>query len=322
MHEHGMHEEPLQGSQGGWWDAAWRGLDQAHELITGGETLRGMETLFSRLAHARALGDTEEWKRFCQQCRAHPIRKLVHQDPITARSFERPRGYSGDAGLLDLMYETQTPERQRASPLGQEICQYVYEEPGALSVRERRDLLAQRIDAIADDIPGASILSVACGHLREACLSHAVTEGRFGRFLALDQDPQSLAVVERELAPHGVEAVQSSVKALLKGERKFADLDFIYAAGLYDYLPQPVAIKLTTILFSMLRSGGRLLLANFTDRSHDSGYMEAFMDWWLLYREPQEVQEWLRDIPAGELARHQLFWDSPHNVVYLEAIHR
>jgi extracellular factor (EF) 3-hydroxypalmitic acid methyl ester biosynthesis protein len=307
------------------WDFHWAGLDRAHDAFVAGEARQGMGLLFSTLGHARAVMVSEDWKRFCKACLAHPVRELVHQDPITRRSYARPRGYAGDAVLLDLMYRTELPDRMRATKLGQGICQFMFEQPSAISLRWRRDMLARRIDELAEQTPDARVLSVACGHLREAQLSQAVRERRLGRFLALDQDPKSLSVVERELAPLGVEPVPGSVKALLKGQQTFSDLDFIYAAGLYDYLPQPIAQRLTRVLFSMLRPNGRLLVANYTESAADAGckaYMEAFMDWWLLYRDEHEVTEWLQDIPRNELARQRLFRDDPGNIIYLEAVRR
>ncbi len=301
--------------------AAWDGLDWARRLLMGGETPRGMQALFSTLGHARTVMVEEDWKRFCQDCREHPVRRLVHEDPISSRSFARPRGYAGDAVLLDLMYEAWRPEVLDASPLGQEIRQYIYELPSVISLRGRRDLLAERIDAVAEEIPGARVLSLACGHLREAQRSQAVRERRLGRLLAVDQDPRSVAVVAREQGPSGVEAVEGSVKALLKGTQRFEDLDFVYAAGLYDYLPQPVAVSLTRVLFSMLRPGGRLLLANYTDTPGDAGckaYMEAFMDWWLLYREERDVEEWFAELPRKDVAWRRLFRDDVGCILYAE----
>jgi SAM-dependent methyltransferase len=315
----------LSGHLGEVWDFHRTGLDRVCEAFAGGETVQGMRVLFSTLGHARSVLVSEDWKQFCRACLTHPVRELVHQDPITRRSFARPRGYPGDAVLLDLMYQTEMPERARASKLGQEICQFMYEQPSAISLRGRRDLLAWRLNGLSEEVPDARILSVACGHLREAQRSRAVHERRLGRFLAVDQDPKSLAVVQRELVPLGIEAIPGSVKALLKGQLAFSDLDFIYAAGLYDYLPQPLAIRLTRLLFSMLRPGGKLLLANYTDTTFDSGckaYMEAFMDWWLLYREEHEVREWLQDVPRSELATHRLFRDDIGNLIYLEAVRR
>jgi SAM-dependent methyltransferase len=293
-----------------------------------GEVTQGMQLLFSALGQTRATLLPEAWKAFCQDiCLRHPVRELVHQDPLTRRSFDKPRRYAGDAVLLDLLYEGIQPayHPHRPSEIGQAIHDYLSQQMSVTSIRGRRDLLARRIDSIAEQVPGARVLSVACGHLREARLSRAVREQRLGRFLALDQDPESLAVVDRELGTFGIETVAGSVKAMLKGELRFDAMDFIYAAGLYDYLRQPVAIQLTRVLFSMLRPGGRLLLANYADPPADSSfkaYMEAFMDWWLLYREESEVDGWGEEIPRAEVAGRRLFRDDTGNLLYLELIRR
>jgi hypothetical protein len=285
-----------------------------------------MQTLFSSLGHTRAALLPEDWKDFCHDtCLRHPIRELVHQDVFTRRSFDKPRRYAGDAVLLDLLYQGVRPAHHRPSELGQGVYHYLSQQASTRSVRGRRDLLARWIDATAERVAHAHVFSVACGHLREAQLSRAVQERRLGRFLALDQDQESLAVVERELGPLGVEAVPGSVKALLKGELRFDGMDFVYASGLYDYLPQAVATPFTHLLFSMLRPGGRLLLANYADPPADSSfkaYMEAFMDWWLLYRDESEVEAWSRDIPRAQLAGQRLFRDDTGNLIYLELVRR
>ncbi|HEX8699256.1 MAG TPA: class I SAM-dependent methyltransferase [Myxococcaceae bacterium] len=309
----------------GWRESALASLERAHGLLAEGQARQGMHTLFAALQGPRAFLPLEEWKRFCQLCRAHPILQLLLEDPLTHRSFARPRGYPGDAVLLDLMYQPELNEQGPVSKTGREIFDFLYGQSNTISLRYRRDLLARRIDEVADAVPEARIVSVAAGHLREAQSSRAVAERRFGQFLAVDQDPESLTVIEQELMPLGIQPVHGSVRALLKQELRFTDQDFIYAAGLYDYLPQPVAISLTHLLFSMLRPGGRLLLANYADNVQDPGcraYMEAFMDWWLLYREEREVEEWLRDIPLSQLAQRQLFLDGPGNILYLELVRR
>lgn len=324
--EHRAGGEIFSGKATNWRASHIEGLNRAHALMSGGDVARGMQTLFSALRHARATLLPEDWKGFCRDvCLRHPVRELVHQDPFTRRSFDKPRGYAGDAVLLDFLYQGSRPRQERLSDMGLGIYRYLAEQTSSRSLLGRRDLLARCIDAAAEGRPGAGVLSVACGHLREAHLSRAVRERRLGKFLALDQDVESLDVVDRELGPLGVQKVPGSVKALLKGELRFDGMDFVYASGLYDYLPQPVAIRLSRLLFSMLRPGGRLLLANYADPAADSSfkaYMEAFMDWWLLYRDEAEVQEWSQDIPRAELAGQKLFRDETGNLVYLELTRR
>lgn len=299
-------------------------LDQAYNLLLNGETRSGMQALFSALRHTRAILDDEDWKRFCREtCRAHPIHRLVQRDLATHWCFMKPRKYAGDAVLLDFFYQDPDLHELGSSSLGADILRFLGEQRTVTALRGRRDLLAQWIDGHADRVSDANILALACGHLREAHLSRAVRERRVGEYLALDQDPLSLSVVDKELGPYGIRRVPGSVKALLKGTLAFSGLDFIYAAGLYDYLSQPIAIQLTQILFSMLKPGGHLLLANYADPPQDSdfkAYMEAFMDWWLIYREEADVEEWLQAIPKRQLGGHRVFIDATSNIIYLEAV--
>jgi hypothetical protein len=143
-----------------------------------------------------------------------------------------------------------------------------------------------------------------------------VNERQFSDFYALDHDEESLAVVEREQRADGITPIAGSVRSLLSGKTVFEDLDFVYAMGLYDYLEDNVATALTAKLFSMLRFGGQLLVANFAPNHHDIGYMEAAMDWWLIYRD----EEHMRHLASGIQAPYELkaFRDIPGNLVFLE----
>ncbi|MFY0564424.1 class I SAM-dependent methyltransferase [Archangium lansingense] len=285
-----------------------------------------MRTLFSFLGHARATLVPEDWRRFCiDTCHAHPIQALVHQDPFTRRGFEKPRRYAGDAVMLDFVYEDHEPERLGTTPTGVEINRFLCTQPSTASLRGRRNYLAQCIDRVSGERADARVLSVACGHLRESQRSLAVRQRQVGEFLALDQDLRSLGVIDSELGHLGIKPVPGSVKELLRNQLRFEEMDFIYAAGLYDYLPQPIAIRLTAQLFSMLRSGGKLLLANYADPHKDSAfkaYMEACMDWWLIYREESDVAGWMSEVPRNQLRLQELFRDETENLIYLELTRR
>ena len=183
----------------------------------------------------------------------------------------------------------------------------------------RRDRLAELIDEVADAADGPRILSVACGHLREAQRSRAVREGRPGAFFALDQDAESLALVERERGALGVTTVHASVRDLLRGRVAFARLDLAYAAGLYDYLAEPVAARLAALLLGMLRPGGRLLLANFAPDCCGGAVRAAIMDWALIYRDEAALLRLLDGLPMGLVASARTYRDPRGNIAFLEA---
>ncbi len=283
--------------------------------------------LFSELQERRDHLSPESWKQFItMSCRQHPLLELLHQDPFSARAFLKPRGYAGDAEMLDMIYAIEDgeilPALQRSSELGRRIYHATANLVAARAVRSRRWIIIDKLNELTEQMARPHVLSLACGHLREARHCSTLRQGRFGRFVAADQDRESLAVVEREVGKFGVEAVPTSVRTLLKGQVSLGSFDFIYASGLYDYLPQAVAQRLTERLFTMLTPGGRLLLANFLPSSSSTAYMEAYMDWWLIYRTKAEMFHVVNTLPEEEMGHCHLFTEEHENIVFLEVERR
>ena len=294
-------------------------LDHAQALLEGGAAGHAIAALVAGLRHARDVLPAETWRAFAsERCLAHPIAPLLHQDPFIHAAFAKLRGYPGDAGILDLIYGT-VPLPAGTTALGADIYAHTRLGTSCESVRIRRDLLAEAIDRAGRAAPGrARVLSVACGHLREAERSVAVRDGAIAAFHALDQDPLSIALLRAEHAALGVTPTLGSVKDVLTGRARFEGLTLAYAAGLYDYLPTPVAARLTARMFDMLAPGGRLIVANFCPETRDVGMMETFMAWYLIYRDEAEMEEVAAELPADRVASRRLYRDAPGNVVYLE----
>ncbi len=135
----------------------------------------------------------------------------------------------------------------------------------------------------------ARILSIASGHMREMQNSHALCAGMAERVVAFDQDAASLAEVEATAVSKVVQVTQGSISRLIAGRHDFADFDLVYAAGLFDYLEDRAAKRLTQTMFDILRPGGYLLVANFLPGIYDAGYMESFMGWNLIYRDRHQI---------------------------------
>lgn len=292
-------------------------LDAVRGRILDYDVAAGMDVLCDELAALRRTLPADRWQAVMDECRSSALRDVVCEAPISRRAAARPRGYPGDAETLDLAYGAgRLPAG--LTPLGAALYGYELQMTAAVSVRARREILAALIDEVATQRPGARILSVACGHVREAERSEAVASRAFAAFDALDQDAESLALVEREHGPRGLRPVPGSVRALLAGRLALSDYDLVYAAGLYDYLERDVAARLTAQLFAMLRPGGRLLVANFAHGVRETAYMEAYMDWPLIYRDESDVDRFAALIDPGAIATRRLYRDAPRNVIYLE----
>jgi extracellular factor (EF) 3-hydroxypalmitic acid methyl ester biosynthesis protein len=114
----------------------------------------------------------------------------------------------------------------------------------------------------------------------------------------------------------------ATIGDLLRRSVRIPGVDLAYAAGLYDYLEADLARALTATLFRMLAPGGRLLIANFTPATHDAAFMEAFMDWRLIYRTPAEVRALADSIDRIEVASVEQFCDENGHVAYMRVVKR
>jgi len=261
----------------------------------------------------------ETWRGTSDLVRAHPVMGLLHENPFARRAFVKPRGYAGDAPLIDLLYYGRTAAEARdASPLGLALLDRDVAAPAAAAVRERRDFMAELIDHVAEARPMPAILAAACGHLREGLLSEAVQQHRIGRLVALDQDTDSLAVATKAFGIKGIEPVGRSIKAVLDGSFRAGSFDMVYAAGLYDYLNQRLATALTAAFFTLLRPGGRLVVGNFAAGIYDAGYMEAVADWFLIYRDAAEMLDLAATIDPAEIALRRVYTRQSPDIFYLE----
>jgi SAM-dependent methyltransferase len=294
-------------------------FDRTRDALLGNEFHSGMARLRAALRSLRSRLAPDEWMAVSEQARSHPLHALLLESPFTRRAFAKPRGYAGDAILMDLIYGVASAED--LSPLGGMLYGYEFDSPCFQSVRTRRAVLAQEIDDVARERPEARVLSVACGHLREIEWSRAARE-RAVSMIAVDQDRDSLDLVGQNYRGYGVSTVPASVGDLLRRSVRFSDLDLVYAAGLYDYLTDDIACALTTTLFRMLRPGGRLFLANFTPATYDAAFMEAFMDWRLVYRSSEDMRRLIAPIAQSELAGVEQFPDVNEHITYMRVVKR
>ena len=292
-------------------------LDAVADQLKAGQIFCALDDLFEDLAGQRE-EDAAAWPELARRCSAHALRDLLLNDPFTWRAFAKPRGYAGDAVMMDYIYGLGEAENamRTATPLGRSIFRYMDSRPSARAVRYRRTLIAGLLDRAAERTD-PRVLAIAAGHLREVDLSAAVQGRKLAEFVAIDQDEASLAVVSRDYGHLGVTAQPGSVRQILSGKANLGQYDLVYAAGLYDYLSAPAGRALTRRMFEATRPGGTLLIPNFLTGIADAGYMEAFMDWRLIYRDHAQMYNLAADIPAHQVASLEVFNDPDDTIAFL-----
>jgi extracellular factor (EF) 3-hydroxypalmitic acid methyl ester biosynthesis protein len=243
---------------------------------------------FNRL---RATVDEHTWQTtLIPALRNEPFYAWSQEAPILRWSTIRPRGYAGDAHLIDFLYQSDdiAQEVLDASLGGQAVHNCFINSHSARSVRDRRNYLSSQIVRAVVRKQNARILVLACGHFREGDI--IIGNDAFGNaeIICLDQDAISCAEVERRFAKSKVIVLNKNVTSVLRfNDEKF---DLIYAAGLYDYLPDNVAVRFNTHFMSLLADSGRLIVPNFLKSDSNRGGRELAADWFLIHRDETAIR--------------------------------
>jgi hypothetical protein len=287
------------------------------DALAQGDLEAGIESVHRGLHDLRRDLSRKEWQALVSDPATRALRAEVHACPYTARGFERPRGYPGDAVLLDYMLQGLPPGLE-PSPRGLHIFAWLSREsPGFSAIRRRVAHFSALLDRVASRIDAPRAAAIACGHFREGQRATAVKARAFQRLIAFDHDLRCLDTVDREQGLHGVTTVFGTPKQLVDGGHNIEDMDLIYAAGLYDFLPQPLAQQLTAELVKRLRPGGQLVVSSFIE-SPDDGWMEACMDLWLVYRSLPQLHGLCADVPARLVQSMQASTDAAGQLGFLE----
>ena len=285
-------------------------LDYYHELLKSNSRHsieQAAQLLIENLCGLRSMGKST-WQKAREMASRHPLTSILAESPQISHSRVWPRGYKGDAEMLDLVYAMGERETKmtKTTQRGRWLEETFFKACVQATARLRLQRLGKMIDQVCEQKEKPHILSIACGQLREGQLCNAICNQQFGRFVAHDQDAKSLNVVKNDFEKYGVEVINDSLGAIFK-KRITGQFDFIYAAGLYDYLPDETAAQLTKAIFDMLNPGGKLLVANYTPETPDAAFMEAFLDWPLIYRTEKEIHQFYSLIPRNSISSVNVF---------------
>lgn len=232
------------------------------------------------------------------------IHPLILRAPFVYRTFAKPLGYAGDYQMVNQML---SDPRDGASTYFQIINALFLNAAVARAHRNRIDILVDTLtplpQAAAQGERPVRVLNVGCGPAVEIqrLIADHPTPGRLA-FTLMDFSEETLAFtrgkIEEACRQRGVEVpitlVHESVHNLLKrasGHRPSLDesFDFVYCAGLFDYLSDKVCNRLLQYFSGRTRAGGSMLVTNVHSSNPERGIMEHLLEWHLIYRDEQAM---------------------------------
>ena len=102
-------------------------------------------------------------------------------------------------------------------------------------------------------------------------------------------------------------------------EENLSNLDLIYSAGLYDYLRDSIARRLTRRLYSMLKPGGKLFIGNLKEAADSTWMMEYVSSWFLQYRTEESMLQLASPLSPAP-ASTQIVKDETGLCLFLEIV--
>lgn len=271
---------------------------------------------------AKAFGDPETFaamKRYAERV----VTPEFLDGPIWARAYGKPLGYPGDFGVLDYVYSHADAGDTLYAKLLHRLGR-----ASLLCVETRKDMMAEiltkRLSNDTGDGP-IRILSIGCGASEEVRQSLIGVVPQSAIFTLLDQDDRALDASFERIFPETLrQGGRVTVNCLQTGFQRLVNprsinpaippQDIIYSLGILDYLKQPRAKRFCRTLYTLLRPGGLMVVANVQELKDNGRWRaECISDWTLIYRTRDQMIKLATDLGG----KFEIREDSTGNILML-----
>lgn len=238
-------------------------------------------------------------------CRAR-LGRFFSRSPFMRRAQEKPLGYAGDYEMMNMLYR---PRAEGTDLFGRALNLYATGETAARANVNRIHYLVEKIEAAIERCPGRRVrlASIGSGPAQEIAtlLTEKPALGRVLDVALIDQESRAIAYCERSFSSLMqstgalVRVIPESVRRLLSGRALSAALgerDFVYSAGLFDYLSDRMFAALLSTLYDALVPGAMLAVGNVADENPSRWAMEYFSEWFLMHRSSDELLAFGQDL--------------------------
>jgi extracellular factor (EF) 3-hydroxypalmitic acid methyl ester biosynthesis protein len=238
---------------------------------------------------------------FCRR-QLHP---LLMASPFMHRIYSKPLGYAGDYEMVNMILRDPC---EGSSLFAKLLNVFILSQIPAVAHRNRVVYLTQKLveetNRLFQKGKRVRILNLGCGPAREVqdfLTNHELSE--HAQFELLDFDDETIAHVRQTLEDiknkyhrrTPIKLVKKSVQQLIKQAGRpraiGEEYDFIYCAGLFDYLNDKICKTVLGLFYDLLAPGGLMVATNVEGQNPIKNVMEYMFEWHLIYRSGDQLRK-------------------------------
>ncbi|MGD0711084.1 MAG: class I SAM-dependent methyltransferase [Bacteroidales bacterium] len=222
------------------------------------------------------------------------ISQLFPPDTIHGLIYHKPRKYAGDFELLNRIQTRNVTTDNRF----RKWDEYFHHCAAPCAVRFRikylHDLLEKKMTIYPEGFHFLNISSGACWDISEFYKKHPDAKIYIE---CLEHERDAIELAKKFLQNKEKEIVFHHSNILrFRFEKKY---DFIWAAGLFDYLNEEIFIKILNRLISNTNKGGEIVIGNLKVTNPTRYYM-LILQWIVIHRTENQMKELAKAAGASD----------------------
>ena len=217
------------------------------------------------------------------------IAVVLENDTIFGHTYKKPFGYAGDFLLIEKIYQKFESENL----IFKKWDKFYHSHEATTAVRNRKTFCLQKLEELIKTKDSVKVLVLGSGpstDIHEFLEKNSTADIHFD-LLDIDSNAISYASEKNKKYLKKINFIKANVIRFTTEEK----YDFIWSAGLFDYLDDKLFVFLLKRFYSNLKENGQIIIGNFSPLNPTIKVMEIMTEWYLNYRNEEHLTRLARE---------------------------
>ena len=238
------------------------------------------------------------------------------RDPaeVNRHIYNKPLGYPGDYIMMNYISDYNGDDNYLGNSSYEKLINnYTCSIPVSCSNVARKNFLKDVIAEIINQNKIPKIASIGCGSARE--LIELLKEGKINKqvlFKCLDLEVKALKYIENRIEKISLDKkrflnlqyLHRDITSIIRDKKLKDEIrgnNLIYLSGVYDYLSDRMAERLTGELYSLLEKDGKMVICNMSlENAKHRAYYELLGEWCMVHRSKEKMLGWITGFEGAQ----------------------